>query len=264
MSARTLTQLAVLALGLAALVLGAIVVAREAGTASAGGPDAGPCDLTTAPSPLSPAHEDVVLLVWPDPGVTVTLDGKPVVSLPEDPQSFPPGAHLLGAECKGATHTLTVELRPFTPAAVHAGCEAFFVVGADCEGCAPTDAARKAAAKAGRESGQFAAAAEQEKLEHQVRARAAHVLLGRWNALTERYSRVVQVVGRAAPGPVASANQRFEELSAGFAQATHANDPVAQDRSIRAAEETLRVFLHQSRLARPEDCDFQRRLTAAL
>jgi hypothetical protein len=265
MSVRNLTQLAVLVLGVTALALAAILVVREGSGATApASADAGPCDLTTVPKAYSPEREDVVLLVWADKGVAVALDGKAVISVPEDPQSFAAGEHVLTTDCAGKRQSLTLQLLPFTPAAVHAGCDALLVVGAACDGCPSTDAARKAAAKAGKESGQFAAAAAQETLEREQRTRAAHVLTDRWNALTEQYSRVKTAVGTNAPGPAASAHLRFEDLSQGFKAATSKKDPAAQDAQIRAAEETLRVFVHQARLARPDDCDFQRRLTAAL
>lgn len=261
MSARTLSQLAVVVLAFAALALGAILVLREGGSLSAT-PDAGPCDLTSAPPALSPASEDSVLLVFADPGVKVALDGRPVTSVVDDPQSFPVGEHVLSAACGAqAAREQTIELVAFTPAAVHASCETLTTFGAGCDGCPPLAAARKAAAKAGRQSGVFAAAATQEKLELAARTRAAGVLVNRWNALTERYSRVLQVVGREAPGAVASANQRFEELSGGFKKATNDKDPLGQDASIRAAEETLRVFVRAARLARPGDCEYQKRLT---
>ena len=266
MSARSLTQLAVLLLGAAALGLGSVLISRELrGPASPGAPaDGGACDdLERVPKPLSPLTEDVTLLVWPGPGMKVQLDGRPAVSLPEAPQRFPAGPHQLVVECDGKPRGLDFTLEPFTPAAVFAGCDALFVVGVVCDDCPSTDAARKTAAKAGRDSGPFIAAAAQEKLELQERKRARTVLTQRWNMLTERYSRVLQVVGRQAPGPVATANQRFEELSLGFRRAAAASDAVAQDQSIRAAEETLKVFVHAARLARPDDCGFQKRLTAA-
>ncbi len=264
MSPRSLVQLVVLVLGAAAIGLATVLVMRELKTAGAArGADAGACELDAVPRPLSPETQDVVLIVWPDQGVSAKLDGKSVVSLPEDPQSFPTGPHQLVVECNGQARALDFELQPFTPAAVFAGCEALFVVGALCDACPTTEAARKAAAKSGRGSGQFIVAAAQEKHELAEKKRAHGLLTQRWNALTERYSRVLQVVGREAPGPVASASQRFEELSVGFRQAAAANDPAAQDQSIRAAEETLRVFVRASRLAKPDDCAFQKRLTAA-
>ncbi|MBL8949894.1 MAG: hypothetical protein JNK82_03895 [Myxococcaceae bacterium] len=265
MSARTLTQLAVLLLGAVALALGGVLVSRELKGSSVAGPvDAGACaDLDVAPKPVSPLTEGVALIIWPGPGVKVQLDGKPVVSLPEAPQSFFAGPHQLVVECDGPPRGLDFTLQPFTPGAVFAGCDALFVVGLVCDDCPETSAARKTAAKAGRDSGPFIAAAAQEKLELQEHQRARSVLTQRWNTLTERYSRVLQVVGREAPGPVAAANQRFEELSLGFRRAATNDDPVAQDLSIRTAEATLKVFVRASRLARPDDCAFQRRLTAA-
>lgn len=268
MTARTLTQAAVAVLGVVALALGAVLLLREPGETPPGGaPDAGTCDVNALPkpTPLSPATVDVVLLLSFDEGVDATVDGKRVVSLPDDPLSFAAGPHVVRAECAGQSAKLELELLPFTPAAVHVACAggkpSIFTVGAACEGCASTEAARKAAAKAGREAPVFIAAAAQEKLELHERTRAHDVLTRRWNALTERYSRVLQAVGREAPGAVASANQRFEELSQGFAAASTKRDPVAQDQSIRTAEETLRVFVHAARLARPTDCEFQKRLT---
>lgn len=269
MSARSLTQAAVAVLGVAALALGGILLLRERGgtPSTDASPDAGTCDVNTlpAPEPLSPAIVDVVLLLSFDKGVDTTLDGKRVVSLPDDPLGFAAGPHVVRAECGGNEARLQLELLPFTPGAVHASCAggkpSFFVVGAQCDGCVTTEAARKAAAKAGRESPIFIAASAQEKRELHERTRAHDVLTRRWNTLTERYSRVLQAVGREAPGAVASANQRFEELSQGFAQACNVKDPIAQDQSIRTAEETLRVFVHAARLARPTDCEFQKRLT---
>jgi len=262
MSARSLTQLAVVVLGAAAVALAAVLVLREL-KAAAGGADAGRCDLESLPKPLSPPTDEVALLVWAGEGAKVQVDGRPLPSLPDDGQRFAAGPHQLVVQCGEERRALDFELKPFTPAAVHAACDGLFVVGAVCDDCPATDAARKAAAKAGRDSGPFIAAAAQEKLELAERKRAHAVLTQRWNALTERYSRVLQVVGREAPGPVATANQRFEELSLGFRQAATRNDAAAQDASIRAAEETLRVFVRASRLAKPDDCGFQDRLTAA-
>ena len=268
MSARSLTQAAVAILGVVALALGGVLLLRDRGGSAqaSAAPDAGTdCDLSALPSPLSPRTVDVVLLLSFDKGVDATLDGKRVVSLPDDPLSFTAGPHVLRAECAGQKAVLELELRPFTPGAVHVACAggkpSFFTIGVACEGCATTEAARKAAAKAGRDSPVFIASSAQEKLELHERTRAHDVLTRRWNALTERYSRVLQAVGREAPGSVASANQRLEELSQGFAQACNVKDPIAQDQSIRTAEETLRVFVHAARLARPGDCEFQKRLT---
>lgn len=265
---RALTQIFIVALGALALALGAVLVKRSGGETAAGSTtDAGACDLTSTPIPLSPLTVDVVLLLSFDQTAQVTLDGRRVVSLPDDPSSFAAGEHRLDAACGDAKVRLTLELLPFMPGAVHVACAAgkpaVFTVGVTCDGCAETAPARKAAAKAGRDSPVFVAAAAQEKLERDERSRADGVLTGRWNTLTERYARVLQVVGREAPGAVASANHRFEQLSQGFRSAASAHDPAGQDQSIRAAEQTLRVFVHAARLARPDDCEFQKRLTNA-
>jgi hypothetical protein len=262
MSARALAQLAVVALALAAASLAALLLVRGPREPSASLPaDAGACDLSAAPPALSPQTEDVVLLLSAEPQVTLTLDGQRITSLPDDPVSFPAGEHLARAECAGKSSELSLTLVAFSPAALHAGCGTFTVFGAECEGCPKVSEARKAAAKGGHSSPVFAASAAQEKLELSLRNHSAEVLLKRWNALTERYSRALQVVGREAPGAVASANGRFEQLSQGFSRAVTLKDLVQQDASVRAAEETFRVFVRAARLARPADCDYQKRLT---
>src|SRR5205823_13862507 len=138
----------------------------------------------------------------------------------DDPQSFPVGEHRVRAACAGKPPLeQSLDLIPFMPAAVHASCRALHVFGAECDGCLPLEQARKAAAKQGKTASVFLASAAQEKLALHERLRARTVLTGRWNVLTERYSRVLNAVGREAPGASASANQRLEELSLGFSNA---------------------------------------------
>ncbi|MBK7863546.1 MAG: hypothetical protein IPJ65_34070 [Archangiaceae bacterium] len=265
MTARTLTQLAVVALAVIALALAAVLVLREssAGTQPEPAAATGRCDLDTAPPAFSPSREDTVLLLSAEKGVALTLDGKPEVSQPDDPQAFAATEHTAQLECGGQKRELTFTLAPFTPAALHAGCGGFTTFALECDDCATLGEARKAAARAGKSSALFAASAAQERLAHKEKARASKLLLERWNRLTERYSRVLGVVGREAPGAVASANSRFEQLSDGFGRATQEGDLPAADQSIRTAEETLKVFVRAARQARPGDCDYQQRLTRA-
>jgi hypothetical protein len=266
MNPRTVAQLGVAFLGVTALGLGVAVVVLESGQGSgSGAPDAGGCDITAAPTPLSPLTQDAVLLLWGEKGALLTLDGKTAVSLPDDPQSFPVGEHVIHADCKGQGADLRITLEPYSPAAVWATCPPSFVAfGTECDGCPPLADARKLAAKAGKDSGLLTVSAAQEKLTLLAQSRARHVLTDRWNLLTERYARLLQAVGREAPGPASSAQQRFEQLSDGFKKANQDNEPATQDQMIRTAEETLKVFVHAARLARPHDCDFQKRLTDSL
>ena len=86
----------------------------------------------------------------------------------------------------------------------------------------------------------------------------------RWNLLTEKFSALAEKFAPDAPGPVQVATGRFAELSAGFLNATQQKDSLAQDETVRAAEEALGQFVRALRRSRPEDCDFQARISASL
>jgi hypothetical protein len=241
-------------LALAAAVLGVILVVRHPSGATAG------CDAPSDPPPLLPSADDTPLLLWPEAGVKLTIDGAAPVSAPDSPTHFAPGKHQVRASCgeKISEHVITLE--PYKPGAIHVRCDGvprFTLLGLGGDDAAT----RNLAAQLPKESGLRMTAAAQERLEAQEQRRRKAVLIQRWNLLTERYGRVVAVVGREAAGPLAAANQRFEELSQGFKEAHQKEDADAALETLRAGEETLRVFVNAARHARPDDCEFQRRVT---
>lgn len=99
-------------------------------------------------------------------------------------------------------------------------------------------------------------------LEDGIPAAMGQLALSRWNLLTERYGRLNEL-SMEAPGAVASATQRFSELSAGYLRACEANDVQAQVDAVAAAHETINAMVKGLRGAHPADCAFQRRVTAA-
>lgn len=84
----------------------------------------------------------------------------------------------------------------------------------------------------------------------------------RWNLLTERYARLIELAPEA-PGPVAAASARFGELSNGFQAASEQHRALDQVEAVEAAAETIAVLVKGLRAARPEDCAFQERISRA-
>ncbi|MBX7100647.1 MAG: hypothetical protein K1X89_23240 [Myxococcaceae bacterium] len=84
----------------------------------------------------------------------------------------------------------------------------------------------------------------------------------RWNLLTERYARLVELAPEA-PGPVAAASARFGELSNGFQAASEQHRVVDQVEAVEAAGETIAVLVKGLRAARPADCALQERISRA-
>jgi len=93
--------------------------------------------------------------------------------------------------------------------------------------------------------------------------REAAVTLKRWNALTERYARLAEALGKDAPGPTGTATARFDTLSRAFLKATEAHDALTQQALVQTGEEALRTLVKELRGTRPRDCAWQARVTAA-
>ena len=270
MTTRTQAQLAVLSLGAVAVGLGAILVFRgpEAGSGAA---DAGqPCIDPTMPGPLLAGSDDTPLLLWPEKGAKLTLDGSAVVSAPDDPRSFTPGEHKVKVACQGGAaveHRFVIEA--YQVGAIFAECKAdppLLFIGASCRSCAPgsqpaEDAIRKQAAKAPKDSGLRSLSEAQQGLQRAETQRQCAVLMQRWNLLTDRYFRVLAALGHDATDAVDSAQFRFESLSKGITTAHQQQDALTLEESVRAGEETLSVLIRAARSAHPTDCDFQQRLT---
>ena len=86
----------------------------------------------------------------------------------------------------------------------------------------------------------------------------------RWNLLTERFSALLEKFAPEAPGPVQIATSRLAELSSGFLEASLKKDLRGQEDTVRAAEAALGQFVRALRRSHPEDCEFQKRITASL
>jgi hypothetical protein len=269
MNARTQVQLAVMALGVTALGLGAVLVFRGPSVSDAPAA-ARACTDHTLPGPLMPSADDTPLLLWTEKGVKLTLDGAAVISEPDAPLSFKPGEHTVRVECAGAPaveHRFYLE--SYQAAAVYAECstppQALFF-GAACRTCgkvADEDALRAQAAKLPKTSGLRVLSEAQQAAQRREAARQRAVLLQRWNLLTDRYFRVLTALGHDATDAVDSAHFRFEELSKGVLEAQQKNDTLSLDASVRAGEATLSALVNSARGTRPNDCDFQERLTRA-
>lgn len=102
-----------------------------------------------------------------------------------------------------------------------------------------------------------------EKLAVTETARAGQVHTKRWNALTERYGRILEKAGIEAQGPVAQAQSRMSELSAGFQKAVESKNLTEQAAIEHAGEEALGQFVKLLRRSHPSDCSFQSKVTAA-
>jgi hypothetical protein len=270
MTARTQVQLAVLSLGAVAVGLGAVLVFRSP-ESGAGGADAGrECIDPTMPGPLTAGADDTPLLLWPEKGARLTLDGSSVVSAPDDPRSFSPGEHKVKVACQGGAtveHRFVIEA--WQVGGVFVECKpdpAFLFINASCRSCPPgsqpdEDEIRKRAAKAPKDSGLRSLSEAQQTLQRSESQRQCAVLMQRWNLLTDRYFRVLGALGQDATDAVDSAQFRFESLSKGVLTAHQREDAISLEESVRAGEETLSVLIRAARSAHPADCDFQQRLT---
>jgi hypothetical protein len=268
MSPRTQAQLAVMALGVIALGLGAVLVFR--GPSPGDAVQARACEDHTVPGPLMPSADDTPLLLWTEKGVKLTLDGAAVISEPDAPLSFTPGEHTVRVECAGAPaveHRFSLEA--YHAAGLYAECAgapSVLFFGAACRTCGKTadeEALRAQAAKLPRDAGLRALSEAQQTAQRREAARQRAVLVQRWNLLTDRYFRVLGALGHDVTDAVDSAHYRFEALSKGVLEAQQKNDTISLDESVRAGEETLSVLVKTARSAHPTDCDFQQRLTRA-
>lgn len=95
-------------------------------------------------------------------------------------------------------------------------------------------------------------------------AREAVVGMQRWNLLTEKFSHLLEQFAADAPGAVQQATGRLAELTAAFLEASRKQDFLAQDELVKAAEEAFAQFVRALRRSRPDDCDFQARVSASL
>ena len=86
----------------------------------------------------------------------------------------------------------------------------------------------------------------------------------RWNLLTEKFSKLLEKFALDAPGPVQVATGRLAELTEGFLKANASHDTAGEDETVHAAEDALKQFVRALRRSRPEDCEFQKRITASL
>ncbi|MBS1149125.1 MAG: hypothetical protein H6Q89_823 [Myxococcaceae bacterium] len=94
-------------------------------------------------------------------------------------------------------------------------------------------------------------------------ARDVAPALARWNLLTERFSALLEKFALEAPGPVQLATSRLAELSSGYLDAAQRKDPLGQEETVRAGEEALAQFVRALRRSRPDDCEFQARISAS-
>jgi hypothetical protein len=225
------------------------------------------CDLSARPpSPVFP-KEPATLLLSAEPPATIRVDGRSVTLPQLKPLALTVGAHQIEAACGTKPDARKVDLPAYAPGAVFVRCRAknveWFTAGVQCDGCRLISEPKKKSPRktaAAREGDLLSAYREAEKQAHS-RAKLAFTKL--WNQLTERYSRALAVVGNDAQSAVAAANLRFEELSQGFSLALQNHDVNEQAATVRAGAETLATFVHSARLAKPRDCEFQKRLTDA-
>lgn len=100
-------------------------------------------------------------------------------------------------------------------------------------------------------------------LEEAEAGRERSLGMQRWNVVTDKFAHLLEKFALEAPGPVQLATSRLADLSEGFASATQKKDPLAQDETVSAAKEALAQFIRALRRTRPEDCEFQARISAA-
>ncbi len=94
-------------------------------------------------------------------------------------------------------------------------------------------------------------------------AREHQYLVRRWNAVTEVYARLLALEG-GAPAAMQQASQDLARASADFARASKEGSAFAQRASLEAAEAQVKALVASLRAARPRDCDFQAKVSAAL
>ncbi len=95
-------------------------------------------------------------------------------------------------------------------------------------------------------------------------AREGSPQLQRWNLVTQKFATLLEKFAPEAPGPVQLATSRLSELSAGFIEATQKKNSLAQDETVKAGEEALGQFIRTLRRSRPDDCEFQSRISSSL
>lgn len=225
------------------------------------------CDLSAKPPVPALPSESVDLLVSAEAPAKIRVDGRTVAIPQSKPLALSPGAHLIEATCGPKPDARKVDLTAYAPAAVFVRCRGrkaeWFSSGTQCDGCRPITAPKPKNPRKPTSTREGDLLAAHRKTQEQVQSRAKLAFTEQWNQLTERYSRTLAIVGNDAQSAVAAANLRFEELSQGFNLALESRDVKEQAATVRAGVETLEAFVRSARLAKPRDCDFQKRLTAA-
>lgn len=94
-------------------------------------------------------------------------------------------------------------------------------------------------------------------------ARQREIAHARWNATSDRFTRLSQRFGPLAPGATGLAASRIASLSRAVAQATKNEDTLQLELSVEAATEVVRSLVHQLRELAPGDCAYQAKITAA-
>jgi hypothetical protein len=95
-------------------------------------------------------------------------------------------------------------------------------------------------------------------------ARHGALVVSRWNALTERWSRLVVRFGTDGAGPMASAAARFSRLSETFQKASAEKDLIAQESTTEGAQRVLTTLVSELRALKPHDCAWQAAVTQAM
>lgn len=128
------------------------------------------------------------------------------------------------------------------------------------------DAARPEAERAAElGSGELAALLEAHRQRREEeQERRPDVPLLRWNALAERFGRLVQGVPDAAPGQTGALAARLEELGAQVKAARSQKDLARQEALVDEGEAAVRAWVRAVREQRATDCDFQARVTKLL
>jgi hypothetical protein len=95
-------------------------------------------------------------------------------------------------------------------------------------------------------------------------ARSENLDVEKWNLLTQRFSGLLEKFAPEAPGAVQVATSRLSDLSAGFLEATLKKDSRVQAQTLQAGEEAFGQFVRALRRSKPEDCEFQERISVSL
>ena len=109
----------------------------------------------------------------------------------------------------------------------------------------------------------YDALTRRDALEELKPVRQLQTATARWNATTERFQRLTDGFVAEAPKPVTALTVTFGELSKSFGEAQEKKDAIGCEAALESANAALSESVTQLRAVRPDDCVWQKRVTAA-